>query len=160
MPNTLFTAEGERALRDRLAALEREHQEDFVARLREARAFGDPSANDDLLQIREEQAVLASRIGRLREQLDRATVVPDDEAFDGRVGIGTRVEVEDLDSGARTELLITDGQAQPMRDAVSAGSPIGQALIDTGPGATATIDLPDGRTRRLRILAVHGPAPA
>jgi transcription elongation factor GreA len=153
----VITAEGERALRDRLAELEREHREEFVARLREARAFGDPGVNDELLQIREEEAVLASRIARLRDLLATVRVIPDDQAFDGRVGIGTRVEVEDVEAGVNDEFVITDGQGQPLQDAVSAGSPVGRALLGNGPGAEVTVDLPAGRARRMRILAVRGP---
>jgi transcription elongation factor GreA len=156
-PTGVITAEGERALRDRLAALEREHREEFVARLREAREFGDPGVNDELLQIREEEAVLASRIARLRELLATAQLIPDDQGFDGRVGIGARVEVEDLDAGVKGEFLLADGQGAPLQDAVSPGSPVGRALLGNEPGAEVTVDLPGGRSRRMRILAIQGP---
>ena len=81
------------------------------------------------------------------------------ETFDDRVGVGTRVEVEDLDSGVRSELRITDGQGQPLPYAVSAGSPIGRALMGNEPGAELTVDLPGNRTRRMRVLLVHRPEP-
>ncbi len=155
----MISAEGERALRGRLTALERQHEEEFVARLREARAFGDASVNDDLLQIREEEAVLASRIARLRALLETATVVDNSRTHDGRAGIGTRVEVEDLDSGTKSEVSIADGH-ESLPEAASAGSPIGQALLGNGPGTAIEVKLPNGRTRRLRIVAVHRLGPS
>lgn len=40
-------------------------------------------------------------------------------------------------------------------DVISAASPVGQALIGAVPGATVTVDLPNGRSRSMRLVAVE-----
>jgi transcription elongation GreA/GreB family factor len=43
---------------------------------------------------------------------------------------------------------------------VSAGSPVGQSLLGARPGQVVRVELPDGRSRELRVLAVTPPAGA
>ena len=56
----IITRVAERALRVELDRRRHELEVEFAARLREARTFGAAGGNDDYLQIKEEEAVLAS----------------------------------------------------------------------------------------------------
>src|SRR4051794_16269895 len=82
-PRAIITRSGESILADELAKLDIE----FADRLREAREFGEGGSNDDYLQIKEEEAVVRSRIGRLEALLDSAEVVEDTQP-EGLIDIG------------------------------------------------------------------------
>jgi transcription elongation factor GreA len=149
--NVTLTGEGERALRAKLAELRRELDEIYPARLREARSFGGAGGNDDYLQIKEEEALLALRVTRLQEMLDTATVLRSSDAEAGVVAIGHRVEVEDCDSGAVSGYDLV-GVFERAVNGVSADSPVGRALIGRRVGDRTEVELPGGRLVKLRIL--------
>jgi transcription elongation GreA/GreB family factor len=81
----IITRDRERALRVELSRLRRELEVEYAARLEEARRFGDSDENDDYLQIKEEEAVIASRILRLEAVLHGGAVVEPTRA-NGRIG--------------------------------------------------------------------------
>ena len=64
--------------------LRSEHRSELAGRLREARAFGTSSENDDLLAAFEESAVDDARVAML-EELVRLAVVVENSAVDGAV---------------------------------------------------------------------------
>jgi transcription elongation GreA/GreB family factor len=150
----MITREGERLIGAELSRLRRQLEVEFPERLRNARAFGDIGENDDYLQIKEEEAVVASRIERLQLLLDSATVA-DGKGQAGAVAIGSLVEVEDVASGEVRVHRLTGGYERLGRDDVSASSPIGRALSGCVIGDEATVELPDGRQRTLRITGVR-----
>src|SRR5690606_20650693 len=150
----LLSAEGERAMREELERLRQELEVDLVARLKEAREYGAGSENDDIHQIREEEAILTARIARLEEILARAEVVSDD-AGDDVVTIGSRVRVRDVASGKLTTLVLVVGHEPAEPGSVSASSPVGQALLGAAPGATVSVPLPEGKTKTLEVLGVE-----
>jgi transcription elongation factor GreA len=150
----IMTREGERALRARVERLRHQLEVEFAGRLNEARGFGEIGGNDDYLQALEEQAVIASRLARLQRLLDTATVV---EQGVGReaAAVGTDVRVEDLSSGTiRDHRLVGDYESREA-GAVSASSPIGRALIGHSPGDEVEVQLPRGRSERLRVITVR-----
>ncbi|MQA73118.1 MAG: hypothetical protein GEU88_01980 [Solirubrobacterales bacterium] len=151
---TVITGDGEGAIRAEIERLERRLDVEMAERLRDAREFGEPAGNDELLQIREEEAVIASRVARLRALLANATVVDDDGEGDV-AAIGTAVEVEDAATGKTREYQLVGGFERLTANAASAGSPLGQALIGRTTGAEVQFELPNGRARRLRIVAVR-----
>jgi transcription elongation factor GreA len=149
----VLTHEGERALRATLRRL-RQQLDGFAARLSQARTFGEIAGNDDYLQTLEEEAVLRSRIARLDGLLDSATVVSASPRT-GEAAIGTTIQVEDLASGAVQEHRLMGDYEELRADDVSASSPIGRALTMRSAGDEIEVELPNGRSRSLRILAVE-----
>jgi transcription elongation factor GreA len=156
-PLAVITREGARALQARVQRLRHQLDVEFANRLNEARGFGEIGGNDDYLQTLEERAVLTSRLSRLQQLLDSATVV-EQPAGREAAAVGTTVEVEDLSSGAiREHRLVGDYESRDA-DAVSASSPIGRALIGQLPGDDVEVQLPRGRTQQLRVLTVRAAA--
>src|SRR5829696_2601598 len=155
-PTAIITREGARALQARAQRLRHQLDVEFADRLNEARGYGEIGGNDDYLQALEEQAVLTSRLSRLEQLLDSATVVEQEPARNEAVAVGTVVEVQDLSSRAvRRHRLVGDYESRDA-DAVSASSPIGRTLIGHLPGDEVEVELPRGRTQQLRVLAVRG----
>lgn len=152
-----MTATGLEQLRSELELLRRDAQQDLAQRLREARSYGDVSNNDEYHAVLEDQIVNSARIAMLEETVARAVVVDPDEAGDGVAVIGATVLVEDLVSGGRRRYRLASAHALDP-DAISAASPMGQALIGATAGAVVTLDLPNGSSRSVRLLAVEAAA--
>jgi len=156
----LMTAAGLDDLHSELERLRRQTRTHVEQRLREARPYGEGSNNDEYQDVREEQMVLEARLAALEETIDRAVVVDAEHAKRGTVVIGATLTIEDLESG-RTSRHRLCGAHQPLTpDVISAASPMGQALMGARAGAVATIDLPDGRSRSVRLVAVRMPPKA
>jgi transcription elongation GreA/GreB family factor len=69
--------------------------------------------------------------------------------------VGTTVTVEDHASGAVQEHRLIGDYEELRADAVSASSPLGRALIRRLAGDDVEVELPSGRSRTLRMLAVE-----
>jgi transcription elongation GreA/GreB family factor len=141
---------------ERLRAL---RDEEFTARRREALAVSG-SDEDAHLAIGEDEGVSNARIANLEALLRHATVVAHEPAGDDLAGIGSTVTVEDVASGRRHDYVLVAWHDGAARGTVSAASPVGQAILGRGVGDEASIELPGGRDRRLRIVAVQQAVPA
>jgi transcription elongation factor GreA len=151
----MITRQGKRALGDEVARLRQELELEFPRRLKEARAFGGSDNNDDYLQIKEEEAVVVARLGQLETVLGSAKVVDEAPAPDGRISIGSIVELEDLASGRTSEHVLTGAHERLATTDVSANSPIGHALMGRTVGEEVTVELPSARTVHLKVRAVR-----
>jgi transcription elongation factor GreA len=145
-------------LRAELGRLRQRLDGEFTQRLREAHGFGPSHENDDYLQVKEEEAVLASRIRRLEGLLDSAEIIDEESAGRGIVAIGSLVKVRIRPSGTVREHRITGGFEPAAAGDVSANSPVGQALLGHLPDEEVEVELPNGRTVVLEILAVEAAA--
>jgi transcription elongation factor GreA len=107
----------------------------------------------------ERDELLERRIALLEDRLRAARLVEPQPA-NGRVDVGERVRLRDLDSGERLDLeLVGSLEADPSAGRVSVVSPLGKAVVGLRRGQVAGVDSPLGR-RRLRVVAVEPPAPA
>ena len=150
-----FTDGARQTLQQNLASL-RVEQSAIPARLRIAREFGDTSNNDEHLAIREEEAVLATRIARLEDILARATEV-DHPGEEDSVTIGSTVTVVDVDTRERLDYVIGSAHGVLSRGTVSALSPVGQALLGRSVGERVYVELPRARRRALELREVRQP---
>ena len=100
------------ALVTELQELRRTHQDELADRLREARAYGSPGDNEDVLAVHEEVSVNAARIARLEELLRSAPIV--DREFDGCVSLGCTVRVAG-DGGRTAEYVLIGRRSEDLR---------------------------------------------
>ena len=119
--------------------------------------------SEELERLRRARAepdeLLERRIALLEERLRAARLV-EPQPGNGRIDVGERVRVRDLESGDRLELeLVGPLEADPSAGRVSVVSPLGKALVGLRRGQVAGVDAPLGR-RRFRVVAVEPPAPA
>jgi transcription elongation factor GreA len=139
-----------------LHTLRERHQTELAARLRDARAYGSPGDNEDVHAVHEEASVLEARIARLEELVRAAPIV--DREFDGRVSIGCTVRVAGAGGRVAEYVLVGRRSDSSSPHDVSPGSPVGQALMGARTGQVVRAELPNGRSRELRVLAVTPPA--
>lgn len=122
--------------------------------LRKALQQGDLRENGDYHAALERQQFVHARLSHLRARLAKLSQIDLSKVPADRVGLGSRVEVEDLETGEREtyELVIPDAMDMDAGH-VSVASPLGRGLLDRRAGETVTIRLPAG-TRRLRIVTL------
>lgn len=154
MNDTVITREGLERLRDELERLQGDGRREIAERLQLALAGeGNPAENADYQSVRDDQAQLERRIAVLETRVRAARVVEPDPG-NGRVDVGERVRVRELDSGERLDLeLVGPFEADPHTGRISTASPLGRALLGRRRGEVAEIDAPRGRLR-FKILAV------
>jgi transcription elongation factor GreA len=143
------------AMARELEARRSRHRHEREQRLRDARDFGSPADDDDVLAAFEELAVEEARIARLEALLRSASIVGAEAPFDGRAGLGCTVRIAARD-GATTDYVLVGRRASgagPQH--VSSASPVGMALLGSRTGDVVEVVLPDGRRRSLEIIAVE-----
>lgn len=124
--------------------------------IEKARAHGDLRENSEYKAALERQQFVTSRLSHLRLRLSKLSNVREQDIPRDRVGFGSRVTVEDLDTKERQVYALTlgefveggeDGGEMP----ISVGSALGQALLGKKVKEQVAIVLPMGK-RRLKVL--------
>jgi transcription elongation factor GreA len=141
---TVLTPEGLKKLTAELDELKSVARKRVADRIREAKQFGEIGENSEYEAAKAEQAQLEGRIEALQYILHNAVIVdhPDNQ---GRVGVGSRVKLRDVDSGEEAEYHIVGAlEADPAEHRISNQSPLGEAVIGHGPGETLQVQTPGG----------------
>lgn len=95
-------------------------------------------------------------LDRLRDELERAEVLEPEQMPPDVVTMNSRVRFADVETGEESEIsLVFPRQANIEEGRVSILAPIGSALLGLSVGATIAWPVPDGRTRRLRVVAIE-----
>ncbi len=134
------------------------HEINFVLpkEIERARAHGDLRENSEYKAALERQQFVTSRLSHLRLRLSKLSSVQESDIPRDRVGFGSRVTVQDLETKRRETYVLTLGEFIEGDDtggemSVSLASPLGKALLGTKVGQSVKIALPMGQ-RRLKIL--------
>lgn len=94
----------------------------------------------------------------LGEELDRATVVPEERMPADIVRMHSRVAYVDETTGARREVeLVFPEESDMARGKVSVLAPVGAALLGLRLNQSIEWSFPDGRPRRLRVDGILAP---
>ena len=123
--------------------------------IKEARSFGDLSENSEYDEAKNEQAKLYGRIAEVENILANAVIIEEGEENTGRVGLGCRVRVLDIEMEEEEAYSIVGSQeADPMNHRISDDSPFGRAMIGKGVGDLVEVEAPVG-VLQFRILSVE-----
>jgi len=151
----VMTAAGKAKLEAELDELVNVRRPAVLLRIREAKSLGDLSENFDFHDAKREQSFVEGRILALKEMLGRARVVTEEETDDGAVGIGSVVDVVNLDTKATATYTIVGAvESDPARGRISNASPVGKALMGQHEGAAVEITTPRG-VQKYRIAAIR-----
>ena len=119
--------------------------------------LGDLRENSEYKAALERQQFVQARLGQLHQRLSQLGEMTSHSPTD-RVGLGSKVTVEDLKSGEmETYVLVLGEMADFDLGHISVASPLGRALKDGKLGDEVDLRLPNGM-RRLRItdlVTVH-----
>ncbi len=146
-----ITEQGLAELKAELGDLETNARREIARRILTARGHGDLSENGEYHAAKEDQALLETRIQRLRQRLRRAVVV--DVETEGDVFSFAR-PAEILDEGTgelHAWTIVGRTEADRAQGRLSAESPVAKALLDHSVGETVEVQTPKG-VRRLKIV--------
>ena len=145
-----------RAMREKLGKEVAELTHELAVTLPQAIAtaveMGDLRENSEYKSALERQQFVQARLGQLHQRLNQLHELANTEAPTDRVGLGSRVKVEDIASGDHEEYTLVLAEMMDI-DAghISLASPLGRALKDRQVGEEVQLQLPTMR-RKLRVL--------
>lgn len=145
-------------LEDELKALEHEFRVELPKEIRTAVAMGDLRENSEYKAALERQAYVRARISQLRERLGSINSLNLNQIPKGKVGLGSKVELLDLDSDVEVRYqLVFPEVADLEKGLISVASPIGRSLMGREEGDEVVIKIPSGTKRFeiLELLTVH-----
>jgi transcription elongation factor GreA len=117
-------------------------------------ALGDLRENSEYKAVLERQQLVQARLRQLHQRLAQLGQLASTEAPRDRVGLGSKVVVEDLGTGDRETFTLVLAEMMDFDEGhISLASPLGRALKDRKPGEEVSLRLPT-TSRRLRIVEV------
>ena len=149
----LMTRADYEKLQGEIDELETSARGEMAERIKAARELGDLKENAEYHDAKDAQAILETRILRLRDQLTRAQVVEAETGGDA-IAFGSEVEIADRASGKRTTYtLVSAVDADAAAGRLSVESPVAQALVGSRAGDVVEIRTPKG-TRTLEVISI------
>ncbi|KXS49513.1 transcription elongation factor GreA [Halanaerobium congolense] len=150
----MLTEEGYEKLENELEYLETEKRREVAKRIKVAREFGDISENSEYDDAKNEQAFVEGRIQEIKNMINNAHVVKDEDVTDKKVNLGTTVMLHDLDSDEKISYtLVGSAEADPLNYKISNESPIGKAILGHGIGDEVTVETPAGEVN-YKIISI------
>jgi len=141
-------------LKEELAELQVEMTQDLPKRLEEARAHGDLRENAEYDAAKNRQGLVRARMAQIRGRLGELSMYDRARIPHDRVSYGSRVTVEDAESGDEVEYhIVFPEEVERGTSTISIGSPIGQALLNKAVGEEVAVQTPGGR-KNLEIVEV------
>lgn len=123
--------------------------------LRKALEHGDLRENSEHKAALERQQFVQARLGHLRSRLSKLSSIDISQIPPDRVGLGSRVVVEDGKTGGREVYHMVFGDALEFEEGhVTMASPIGRALLGKCVGDDIVLRLP-ALTRRLKLVELQ-----
>lgn len=136
MCKTYLTKEGLTKLKEELKTLIEIKRPEIASKIKEARDMGNLLENLVYDSALEEQGMTEARIKEISDTLANAEVAKDNKS--GIVQVGSTIDV--TCNGTKMIFKVVNGiEADPLRNLISADSPVGQALIGKKAGETVEI---------------------
>lgn len=149
-----FTREGFEKLRTELEQLKGPIRMGIADAIREAKSHGDLKENAAYHEAKLNQTRLESRIADLEKAMQLAKVVERPDVHGLIAHLGSKVRVLDLEFEDELEVtLVGSFEADPAKNLISIGSPLGEALLGRAGGDIIEVDSPGG-LNRYKVLAV------
>ena len=144
----VLTREGYEKLIAELNHLKTKKRREVADQLAHARAFGDLRENAEYETAKETKRQLEKRIEEMEKKLAHARVVDSSEIPAGKVYLGAKVELRNLDSGETVcYTLVAQDEADFNQGKISVTSPIGKGLLGKAEKEKAEIQVPAGKLR-------------
>lgn len=145
----LLTAAGHARLKAELQHLTVTKRAEIASRIRESKDHGEFSEdNNELDEIKIEQAMVESRINELKTILSGAEILEQDRIPTDYVGLGSFVTVHDVEKDFGFAVrIVASIEANADEDLISEESPMGEALLGLKAGDIAEFEAPVGKLR-------------
>ena len=144
-----------RKLGEEVERLQHELNVTLPAEIRKAVEHGDLRENSEYKAALERQQFVQARLGQLHSRLSKLSSIDTAQIPPDRVGLGSRVVVQDEKSKEKEVYHLVFGDAVEFQEGhVTMSSPIGRALLGKQVGETIILKLP-AATRRLKLIELQ-----
>ncbi len=151
----VLTYEGLRKLEEELEDLKTVKRKEVAKKIAEAREQGDLSENAEYDAAKAEQLEYENRIEEIEQILKYAEVVVEDNVDLGKVSIGCKVKIMDLEYNDEMDFKIVGStEANSLGGKISNESPVGKALLGHKIGDTVKVDTQSGKLK-YKILNIE-----
>jgi transcription elongation factor GreA len=134
-------------IRGELEELEKEFRFELPRLIREAAAQGDLSDNAEYRAAKQRQEFVQARIVHLKERLAGLSMINVASIPRDRVGFGSVVCLEDVDTGEeKTFTIVLPEEVDAAVGRISVQSPVGRSLVGKQEGDEVSIKTPRGTT--------------
>ena len=124
--------------------------------------MGDLRENSEYKAALERQRLVQARLGMLTMRLSKLSQIDIAQIPSDKVGLGSKIVVEDQDSKERETYHLVFGDSIDFEDGhVTMSSPIGRAMLNKTKGDLVVLKLP-ARTRKLKVVelvTIHDASP-
>jgi transcription elongation factor GreA len=148
-----FLREAREKLEEEAQRVEFELRVKLPKEIAAAMSHGDLSENAEYHAAKDRQSTLQARLGQIQKRLADLSRIDVSAIPADRVGLGSEVTVENLDTGetARYTLVIPE-MADGNRNFISIAAPVGRALLNRSVGESVSVTIPKG-TFELEIVS-------
>ena len=151
----VLTYEGLKKLEDELEDLKTVKRKEVAKKIADAREQGDLSENAEYDAAKAEQLEYENRIEEIEQILKYAEVVVEDNVDLGKVSIGCKVKIMDLEFNDEMDFKIVGStEANSLGGKISNESPVGKALLGHKIGDTVKVDTQSGKIK-YKILNIE-----
>ena len=151
----LLTYAGLKKLEDELHDLKVVKRKEVAEKIKEAREQGDLSENAEYDAAKDEQRDIEARIEEIEKILKNAEVVVEDEVDDGKISVGCKVQVLDMEYDEEMEFqLVGSTEANSLQGKISNESPVGKALIGAKQGDVVDVEMGDS-VMQYKVLKIQ-----
>lgn len=145
MKKIRMSAEGLKALEEKLEYLKNVRRKEVAEKLKEARSQGDLSENAEYDAAKDEQGILEADIADLENKIANAEIVSDADLTNDEIGVGSKIKLKDLELDEVMDLQIVGStEADPENNKISEDSPIGLAALKKKVGDILEVEAPIG----------------
>ena len=145
-------------LRKEVETLKRELNVELPKELERARAHGDLSENAEWAMAKKRQEFLRARLNNLEARVAELSMINIESIPRDTVGLGSKVELEDLDEGGRAEYeIVVPEEVDGAQNRISLSSPLGKALIGKASDDDIEVETPKGKRSYLvrKLVTLH-----
>ena len=151
----IFSQAGRDKLEQKLKEYETVKRRELIARIAEAREYGDLSENAEYKSAKEEYDLLERAIDEMKYQLENAVIIDSKEGQDGVVNIGNTVTFYDMDMEEEFTYQILGHTEASIEDGIiSNESPLAQAILGRKVGEEVDVVIKNGDSYKIRILEI------
>lgn len=147
MPEVQLTETGRKELEERLDYLKSVRRAEIAEEIKTARGFGDLSENAEYDAARKAQAEMEGEIAEIEAKLRMAIIIHETTVTCAEI-------VNGVEQPEKTYTIVGTAEADLKSGRISDESPVGSALIKAQKGQTVEVNLPNGKTKFIKIYNV------
>jgi len=151
----VLTSEGRQELEGKLQYLETTRRREVSLQMKNAIDHGDLSENAEYDEARNAYLKLEKQINETAGLIARARVIGDNDISTESVGVGSLVQIEDVENGSNKQefRLVGPIESNPENGKISHLCPIGMSLMNSKLGDVVSVNTPGG-IKKYKVTAI------